>query len=955
MSAAALTALTATLFAAGPQDTAGELTEADARAAAAIVDRMKSNPRGPYERVAWRCADGTVQPPKAFACKDRGGGLQHGLLSADAGKLGELGIHVGTVLAAVDVQELLADDLYRARALVVERFLEQARDGWVLHAAKGYRGARQIEDEEVAARRLLEGLLGDDRFGRRRALAIRLLRSLPYEADSSLGDAIRAAATVLGDADRKFDKIRAKIHSMPEVRDADAVAAYARTAPPPRAAEAKALEAMIRRRFDPAARKAQLLGRAKRVKDAPLARALHELATHDTVSAGDLIRYGADVLRVADEVYARETSAARRLILLDVMTRVEALWVGTAAELSRARMTRSQALDLAGRLADAAGRLGHLSPRERDATLHALERARSTSAAQYASGLQDAQRALEWARARLVADLWLPVRRYHAVEPGAHEVVDDVLRSSMLLPLATLFDRLSDDVERLRPGGHRLLGLKGTASVRGDNPGIAIAPLRVLGVGQDASTLKRNEVVLLREVPPNLPPVAGLITVGSESMLSHVALLAQNLGLPQASVGPAVAQQIERWASREIVLGVSATRRVALGPIEALSGAERALLGPTTSAAPPALEIDAARLDLTSHRAVGLGALSEKDAGVRVGPKAAELARLKRLFPARVSDAMVLPFGAFVRHVARPGPDGISPLARLQATYGRAKGADAERIILEELDRFRAAIATLPFPEGFEADVRGALARLGAPGSFGVFVRSDTNVEDLKDFTGAGLNLTVANRVRPESILAAIRAVWASPYSPRSYQWRQRLLANPEHVYPSVLLHRTVPSEASGVLVTTDVERGGTSSFTVSTSEGVASVVDGGAAETIVVEPGTGSVRLLSSSRVATRKVIPPPPAEGVVVLAAEGSDPLLGPSEVAELTELVREVETKIGRPTAAAWDIEFGFAAKKLYLMQIRPLKRSRAAGAHPFLEMLDEGAALPAKPIDLDRELP
>ena len=48
----------------------------------------------------------------------------------------------------------------------------------------------------------------------------------------------------------------------------------------------------------------------------------------------------------------------------------------------------------------------------------------------------------------------------------------------------------------------------------------------------------------------------------------------------------------------------------------------------------------------------------------------------------------------------------------------------------------------------------------------GVFVRSDTNVEDLPGFTGAGLNLTVFNVVGFDNIVKAISEVWASPYTP---------------------------------------------------------------------------------------------------------------------------------------------------------------------------------------------
>ena len=87
---------------------------------------------------------------------------------------------------------------------------------------------------------------------------------------------------------------------------------------------------------------------------------------------------------------------------------------------------------------------------------------------------------------------------------------------------------------------------------------------------------------------------------------------------------------------------------------------------------------------------------------------------------------------------------------------------------------------------GFKQELQQKFSEvLGGPiGKVPVFVRSDTNMEDLKDFTGAGLNLTVFNVVEPEKIYQGIRDVWASPYAERSFKWRQRYMSNPENVYP---------------------------------------------------------------------------------------------------------------------------------------------------------------------------
>ncbi len=42
------------------------------------IVEMKSAPRGPFERLRWFCADGTIHPPKPYPCADRGDGIQHG-------------------------------------------------------------------------------------------------------------------------------------------------------------------------------------------------------------------------------------------------------------------------------------------------------------------------------------------------------------------------------------------------------------------------------------------------------------------------------------------------------------------------------------------------------------------------------------------------------------------------------------------------------------------------------------------------------------------------------------------------------------------------------------------------------------------------------------------------------------------------------------------------------------
>lgn len=941
---------------------ADPLAQSDIEQAKEWVAAMKSNPRGPYKGVAWFCNDGVVLPPKAYACQDHGGGIQHGVPSNEALKLADMGIYVGTVLSSIAAEDLLSNQAYRARAFVVEAYLERALDGWVLKSAKDYRGFRQREDEErIAPQLLLELAKNPDLVEKRRALFVRLMRAMPYGIGGKLADEVRTLAGQLGDEDVKgFGELRYKIHAMPEPSDIPKVLEYAEQKKEgPLAEKAMLLAEKMRATYDPTARVQRLKQVRAWMFDKDVRKNIDAFVDIPLQNTIELISAGTALIEAASSAIQTDGSHSkqpdRNLLLLNVMTLVDQLWVGVTADLSLRSLTRGETLDLIGQLLRAARSLGFISPREHASSVATLENLRKVETVTYAHHLAGLRRVLEWARNRAIGDLGIALERYAAIEPRAQAVVDDQLRSGVMLPLATLMDRLSKDADRVAGKKHRFLGTDTLplGSLRGENSGIALGTLQVILPGDDLGQLTTSDIAFLQTLPPELPPVAGIVTLGAAGSLSHVAMLARNLGIPHASVGEDLSSVVSACKNKPFVLGVTATARVIMGLQSDLLDADKALLQSQKEEKPQTFRIDEASLDLGNHRVRMLSEISELHSGVIVGPKAAELGRLKRLFPNRVSDGAVIPFGAFVRHVNRPGNDGaLSPLENLKSAYHLSdqkapvpkpqqepmqEQTSAEDALAKALSDFRHAIQTLPFPDGFEADVKAALLRLGPVDSFGVFVRSDTNVEDLKNFTGAGLNLTVPNVVKQKDIFAAIRKVWASPFQERSLKWRQRLLENPEHVYPSVILHQTVPCDISGVMVTADLETGASDAITISATEGVAGVVDGGMPETLVLEQGR-HIRLLSSCHTPTRKVVPAPPAGGIVRMLSEGHDPLLSDQAVDDLLLFTKEIQEKMPSSENIPWDIEFGFSKGKAYLMQIRPLRTSNVAAMHPWLSAWD-----------------
>ena len=196
------------------------------------------------------------------------------------------------------------------------------------------------------------------------------------------------------------------------------------------------------------------------------------------------------------------------------------------------------------------------------------------------------------------------------------------------------------------------------------------------------------------------------------------------------------------------------------------------------------------RIDLRQTKVLDMRSVDATASGVLCGPKAANLGQLKKMFPEQVVEGIIIPFGIFREHLNQKMPgQNTSYWEFLQQTFAQAENrrqdgqseTDIESYVLNQLAILREAIVQIKFSEAFLQDLQAQFARaFGAPlGQVPVFVRSDTNMEDLKDFTGAGLNLTLFNIVDEQDIIEGIKKVWASPYTERSFKWRQRYLLNP--------------------------------------------------------------------------------------------------------------------------------------------------------------------------------
>ena len=209
-------------------------------------------------------------------------------------------------------------------------------------------------------------------------------------------------------------------------------------------------------------------------------------------------------------------------------------------------------------------------------------------------------------------------------------------------------------------------------------------------------------------------------------------------------------------------------------------------------------------------------------------------------------------------------------------------------------------------------------------------------MEDLKDFTGAGLNRTLFNVRDPEQIWQGIREVCLSPYTERSFKWRQRYLSNPENVYPSLLVIPGVNVDYSGVVITQNVATGERDEVTVAFSRGVGGAVDGQRAETYTIFDN-GYYALLSPAREAHYLYLPA--AGGTSRGEDPSQNPLLNHSNLMELKALADFVDENYpGTTGEMTYDMEMGFKDNHLWLYQVRPFVENKGAAASLYLQSIN-----------------
>lgn len=921
------------------------------------ISKYKNDIRGPYKDIRWFCTDGSVRAPKDPCPEKIGPGVQHARYKDEVEALGKNNhIYLGQILAYTDKKEFWDTEMSHSRLkqYQLDKYLRSVDDGWVNQKGQFYRGSIQVEDEEAWGIDFYTWLLAKDEVLEKQYFLIRQsLKDVPHSGDDNISQLMRSESKVISDTYLPFMDLRVKIHSLPEKADIQKVIDFKQKNSAKLTSDLnKKLDALVvtmKDFFAPVDVK-NLVKKSNLIKNSPLGA---KISNYGSLVAADskpsvLVSETAELLLEIREGILEEEHPAARLQLLDITLKLEEILFQNAQQWQPKNV--SEQLDKICALGTASAGAGYLELWEWNQITSTLSQSgkEALSLSELTIILETARGAVEWSAAMVKANYQTIVDTYTGFEPKTYGFIDDRIRGSIALHLGKSVGELGDFIAKESALTNKVMDIPNQSSFRGLNPGYAFGELVVIGGSSEDIEVSSDKIYIFQRSPSDLKPVAGIATVAEGNMVSHVQLLARNLGIPNAALSDENLQSLKKYDGQRVFYAVSNKGNVILKPEAQMTTQERELFAKKERNTDKIkVPIEKIRLDNTS--VLNMRDVDARDSGELCGPKAANLGQLKKMFPEQVVEGLVIPFGIFRDHMNQPMPEqGKSYWAYLNTMFAEAEKmrgndipeAEVENFQLRQLETLRDAIKKMPLKSEFLAEIGEKFKSiLGKPlGDIPVFLRSDTNMEDLKDFTGAGLNLTLFNVLDKNKILEGVKEVWASPYTERSFKWRQKYLLNPENVFPSILVIPSVDVDYSGVLITKGINSGNEKDLTVAFSRGAGGAVDGQSAETYTIR-NEGGYRLLAPAREAYFNSLPATGGTGKKTATFEKS--VLNDKNINEIRDLANTIRATLPKATKSdykgAYDVELGFQNDKLWLFQIRPFVENKKAVSSGYLESI------------------
>ena len=418
-----------------------------------------------------------------------------------------------------------------------------------------------------------------------------------------------------------------------------------------------------------------------------------------------------------------------------------------------------------------------------------------------------------------------------------------------------------------------------------------------------------NEILVLDEVPIQLPPVAGIITSKPSTPLSHINLLAKGWNIPNVYIRNAqeLFKQYNGWwvefdARRDNY---------------SIKRADNNQLDEYQKRLKQRLDVMTPRFDLSVTKLAGLNE-QRASSVIAYGAKSANLGEVihAKLPGFTVPPGFTIPFYFYDQFLRENKFDDA-----IYAMLNDPKFVHDPAYRRAYLVGLREKMQKAPINAQLRAEILRR-AHLDFPGK-GVFARSSTNSEDLPNFNGAGIYTSMPNLKTDEQLIDGIKSVWASVWNFEAYEARERAGIDHTKVYMAVLIQEGINSESSGVMITTDpfnrdpnpINKG---SIYISAKRGLGmKVVEGQKiAEQVIFRPIADAVQVLTRSE--EDSLLTFDDSGGIKEIPIGADRMVLTDDVVRRLAEAATRIKQVFH---GKEQDIEWAFMRGQIYIVQSRP----------------------------------
>ena len=429
------------------------------------------------------------------------------------------------------------------------------------------------------------------------------------------------------------------------------------------------------------------------------------------------------------------------------------------------------------------------------------------------------------------------------------------------------------------------------------NQGKAIGTLRVIAKEDDLYNVGADDIIILKEVPLELPPVAGIISEKPSTALSHVNVLARGWGIPniylkdaEKILAPYIGRRIEFEATAKQYRIVQTNRNT------------------TSKSFSDGLTLP--QPDVSDYSLRALANLRRDDSRY-CGSKAANLGHIRaHIAGSNVPDGFCIPFAYYQAMMDRLGINAAT-LIQIETQSG---GDNCKR--RTALLTLQKKITDAEIPSEWKH--RWAEQWRSQLNSKGVFVRSSSNSEDLPNFSGAGLYTTVPNVTDENALVEAVKQSWASVFNYSTYEARRIAGLPHDSVKMSVFVQQSINADLSGVLVTInpyDTAQKNSSYIAAKRGLGIRVVEGKRVAEQVVYNRRNDSVQRLSSSNETTALQLD---KNGGVREVPVTSGNVMNQEQIRRLDQTGQRIKQLFAN---GEQDIEWAFDKGKLVILQARP----------------------------------